>query len=68
MDEVIISTVLANWSALIGSIYKLPEDQIKMLLDHEITHNRRKRFVERLHQRYSSLRLQRERKEIMEGL
>jgi hypothetical protein len=43
----------------------LSEGELKELLDQEMKGARRWSFVERLHQRYSSLRMQRERRELL---
>jgi len=39
----------------------MPEEQVKALLDEELATQRRPRWVERLHQRYNTLRVARER-------
>lgn len=43
----------------------LREDQVKELLDHELRGERRQTVLERLHQRYNTLRVSRERVEIL---
>lgn len=54
---------------LISMLTTLREDQVKAMLDHELKDNRpRPSVIERLHQRYSILRAQRERAEMLNGL
>jgi hypothetical protein len=57
--------VLKNWSSLTANLHTLSEDQIKFLMDHEMANEPRKTFVERLHARYTMLRSQRERSEMV---
>lgn len=46
----------------------LTEEQVKHMLDDELDKHRRPAYARRLHQRYASLRTQRERKDIMERI
>jgi hypothetical protein len=43
----------------------LSEEELKELLDEEITGERRMKLIERLHQRYNILRVARERKQLL---
>ena len=54
-----------NWTELNAAMKGMGEDQILELLTAERSGPRRKVFLERLHQRYTSLRASRERAEIM---
>lgn len=54
-----------NWSLLATTLNTMTESQVKDLLDEEMEKHKRPVFARRLHQRYSSLRTTRERKEIM---
>jgi hypothetical protein len=65
MNE-ILNMTLSNWTTLTGMLSSLREDQVKILLDEEMGRDKpRAAFVERLHQRYSSLRMRRERDELL---
>jgi hypothetical protein len=54
-----------NWTQLNAIMKGLGEEQVLELLVAERDGPRRKVFLERLHQRYSALRAERERAEIM---
>jgi hypothetical protein len=43
-------------------------DQVKAMLDDEVNVHKRATYAVRIHQRYTTLRAQRERKEIMEKI
>lgn len=45
----------------------MPEQQVKNLLDEEMTGARRIKIMERLHQRYNTLRVARERIAMLKG-
>jgi len=64
MNSIIVEG-LKNWTTLNEVIPGLNELQVKALLDHEVQHENRVTLVERLHQRYNSLRVARERKELL---
>ena len=66
MEQMIIDSALSSWRRLVEFLPTLREDQVKMLLDHEVANRKRKIFVEYLHQRYNKLRMKRERAELME--
>ena len=55
-----------DWHKLAMTIRSLSEEQLKELLEEEISTHRRPVMAKRLHQRYSSVRTARERAEIME--
>lgn len=59
------NALLANWATLNDSIMDLGEEQVKRLLDAEVTGQRRTQFMLRLHGRYNVLRAQRERTEML---
>ena len=44
------------------------EDQVKAMLDEEVAVHKRPTYAVRIHQRYTTLRAQRERKEMMEKI
>jgi hypothetical protein len=50
---------------LLKVINTLSEAELKKLLEQELAGQCRRTFMERVHQRYSSLRMQRERHELM---
>ena len=54
-----------NWRELNKSLSSMTEDQVRAMLDAEMATNRRVSVVERLHQRYTSLRASRERIELL---
>lgn len=68
MDQIIIESVLNNWRKLVEYLPSMDEKQVKMLLDHEVANQKRKVFVEYLHQRYCKHRMLRERNELMEAI
>ena len=54
-----------TWRTLNEALSTLPEQQVKDLLDAEITGAKRVKVIERLHQRYNTLRVAREREELL---
>ena len=56
-----------TWRSLNDALAAMPEQQVKELLDQEMAGERRIRIMERLHQRYNTLRVARERVEILKG-
>ena len=54
-----------SWRSLNRRLNAMTEDEVKAALDAEMAGDRRVTVVERLHQRYSSLRATRERLELM---
>ena len=54
-----------NWRELNAQLSGLKEDAVKELLDNERIKRRRKSFLERLNQRFTMLRAEREREEIL---
>jgi hypothetical protein len=62
MNEV----VLRSWHTLNEMIGELREDQLKELLQWEVSNKKRPDIVERLHQRYSTLVRDREREELLQ--
>lgn len=67
MNEVLMGA-LRNWRSLNHNMHALKEDEVKAMLEHELKHQRRPEIVERLHARYNSLRVQRERIELLGSL
>lgn len=63
-----LKALLANWRDLNEGLAPLGEQKVKMMLDWELEHERRVTVVERLHQRYNTLRVKREREELMEAI
>lgn len=57
-----------NWQSMVASLRSMDEDEVKDLLDEELTKHKRPAIARRLHQRYSALRTQRERKAILERI
>lgn len=58
---------LKSWRVLNADLNTLNEKDVLDMLEHELQHENRKSFVERLHQRYSALRSERERDKLMES-
>ena len=56
---------LKNWAKLNEVLPSFNEVEVKELLDYELSHENRKTHVERLHQRYNTLRVARERGELL---
>jgi hypothetical protein len=54
-----------TWRKLNEVLALLPETDVKVLLDSEMAGPRRVKVIERLHQRYNTLRVARERAELM---
>lgn len=67
MNEAILKA-LKKWDDLYKLLPGLREDQVKAALDYELGNERRRSFVARLHQRYNTLRVARERAELLKGL
>ena len=57
---------LKNWRKFNEELNAFDEEQVLEMLEYELLNENRKTFVERLHQRYSSLRAARERANLME--
>ena len=56
-----------TWRSLNDSLAAMSEPQVKELLDQELKGARRIKMLERLHQRYNTLRVARERKALFAG-
>ena len=54
-----------TWRSLNKVLALLPEVDVKALLDSEMANARRVKVIERLHQRYNTLRVARERTELL---
>ena len=57
-----------NWFELNVVLPKRSEKQVLAMLDEEVKVHKRATFVVRIHQRYTVLRAQRERKELLEEI
>lgn len=55
-----------TWRSLNDVLASLPELDVKVLLDAEMVGARRVKVIERLHQRYNTLRVSRERIELLQ--
>jgi hypothetical protein len=55
-----------NWFTLNAVLPKRNEQQVLAMLDEEVAVHKRPTFVVRIHQRYTMLRAQRERQELLE--
>ena len=55
-----------TWKALNDQLADFTEQEVKDLLEDEIAHARRSTILVRLHQRYTTLRMLRERAALME--
>ncbi len=55
-----------NWFTLNAVLPKRNEQQVLAMLDEEVAIHKRPTFVVRIHQRYTMLRAQRERQELLE--
>ena len=63
MNEILV-VALKNWRNLNNVLGTFSESQVLELLNFEMTEQKRKQFLKRLHQRYTTLRAIREWKEI----
>ena len=57
-----------NWFTLNAVLPKRNENQVLAMLDEEVKVHKRPTFIVRIHQRYTVLRAQRERKELLEEI
>jgi len=57
-----------NWRELNERLAQLTEDEVRELLDTELKVGRRASLIVRLHQRFTTLRAHRERKEMLDKL
>jgi hypothetical protein len=57
-----------NWHELNVVLTMRNERQVKAMLDEEVSVHKRPTYLVRIHQRYSTLRAQRERKELLERI
>lgn len=67
MDDSMLN-ILLNWKIFISSVNTLNEEQALEMMNYELLTKRRKKVVERLHMRYSGLKVKRERDELLRGL
>lgn len=63
--DAIATAALKSWRSLQGVIAVLTEEQVREMLEHEMDNQKRGMIVVRLHQRLSTLRDARERRDIM---
>ena len=57
-----------NWHDLNVLLTMRDERQVKAMLDEEVEVHKRPTYAVRIHQRYTTLRAQRERKELLENI
>ena len=57
-----------NWHELNVVLTMRNERQVKAMLDEEVSVHKRPTYLVRIHQRYTTLRAQRERKELLERI
>ena len=57
-----------NWHDLNVILTMRNERQVKAMLDEEVSVHKRPTYLVRIHQRYTTLRAQRERKELLERI
>ena len=57
-----------NWHELNVVLTMRNERQMKAMLDEEVSVHKRPTYLVRIHQRYSTLRAQRERQELLERI
>ena len=57
-----------NWHDLNTVLTMRSERQVKAMLDEEVSVHKRPTYLVRIHQRYSTLRAQRERQELLERI
>ena len=61
----VYALALNDWRTLNNVLYEFREDQVLAMLEVEKTGKRRRNVLERLHARYNSLRVARERIEVL---
>ena len=66
MNDLMIKA-LGNWRDFNDLLATIPEADLREMLVYEVKHENRKSFVERLHQRFNTVRTMREREELMKG-
>ena len=59
--------ILKSWRSLNAGLYQRDEQQVGELLAYERANERRLSVLHRLHQRYNTLRVSRERVELLHG-
>lgn len=65
MNEKLVITALEGWHSLLASVNKMSEVELRAALDIEMTHQRRKAMMIKLHQKFCTARTQREREELL---
>lgn len=63
-----VEEVLANWNTVAEFLKTAAEDEVQLLLDHELANGRRPYIVDRLYTRVNRLRMEKGRKEILSKL
>ncbi len=61
-------TMMDDFGTMVSCLKELREDQLRALINYELSTRRRASFLERLHMRYTKLRAKREREELMQGV
>lgn len=67
MSDDVLQLYLKDWGFMNSQLSTLREDQLKQLINMEISGKRRETWIERLHQRYSKLVTVRQRAELLGG-
>jgi len=57
-----------NWRSLNEQLNGLSENELRKMIDEEMSRGKRTSIIVRLHQRYTTLRASRERRELLEKL
>ncbi len=61
----IVLAALQNWQALNERIKSMSEEELYSALNTEMSHDRRRQFVIRLHARHTKIKAAREREELL---
>ena len=67
MDEKHMELMLNDWKLLNADLGKMREDQMRALLNYEVSTRKRASYIERIHQRFTKARMKRERAELLAG-
>ena len=67
-QQVSYRPTLSNWHDFNTVLMLRTEAQVKAMLDEEVEVHKRPTYAVRIHQRYTTLRAQRERKEMLERI
>lgn len=67
MEQKIMDDILGGYGKLVRELKNLREDQVRNLINYEVSTKNRHDCVERMHMRYCKLRMRREREELKNG-